>query len=145
MARAAEADRTLNLAQSEEMAKVHQFLHYKKIVEDATKRMKELQPGIVEWMKERDPDEDGSYEVELDAPVESFARLKLVRVVKVTTNESAVERIIKAKGLTQCLKVITIPDEDEIAQAALRGDLTDDEMSEMFPQEISHRLMTPKK
>jgi hypothetical protein len=121
-------------------------LENKKVADDATKRMKSLQPMIVDWLQESvDPDTEGNHEVELDEPIAGYARLNLVRVVKTSTDVEAVERIVREKGLTQCLKVITVPDEDEIARAAINGDLTDEDMAEMFPQAVSHRLMTPKK
>ena len=147
MARASETDsRELNFESSAILTSIRSFLENKAVSETATTEMKKVQPQIVEWLQETvDPDADGNHEFPLEEPVAGFARLKLVRVVKNGTDLEAVERIAKEKNLPQCLKLVAVPDEDEIAQAALRGEITDEEMAEMFPQSVSYRLMTPKK
>mgnify|MGYP000876422805 FL=1 len=145
MARAASDPRSLTLDETEIQLAVRTFLENKKIADEATKRMKTVQPMVVDWLQEQDADPDGNHEVELPEPIAGYVRLNLVRVVKTGVDFDAVERIVKERGLPQCLKVVTVPDEEEIAKAAISGDLTDEDMAEMFPQAVSHRLMTPKK
>lgn len=144
MARVVKSSRKVDAKTAKVQADIFAFLESKRTADDATKVMKTLQPGIVEWLKESEPDDNGNFTYSFTTPIAGYSRLNLVRAVKTKVDEDAVLRIAKAHPDETLLKVVTVPDEDAIARAALEGRLSEQEMAEMFPQSETYRLMTPK-
>ena len=138
--------RKIDVEAAQRNADIQAFLSAKKLADEASKVMKNLQPKIVEWLKEDvEADEKGNHIYPLPEPIAGYASLSLIRAVKNGTDAEAIERIATDHGkASEWLKVVTVPDEDALAAAALNGDISDEEMAVMFPQTVSFRLTTPK-
>lgn len=100
---------------------------------------------IVQAHGQTDPS-TGSLFLELDEPVgdRKIATLKNQRRATTTTNPDAVERILRAKGLwdemTHTRTVVEF-DPDAIYAGFYDGKLTEDELDQMFPKQISYSFI----
>lgn len=88
-------------------------------------------------------DSDGHLHIDFDEPVDGLAGLLLQKRSSKPLDEEVAEDILKEhKLLKECKKEVTqeVFDEDAILAAHFKEELTDEEMEEMFPENVTWAL-----
>ena len=126
-------------------AKEYAFL--KKQIDFFDKQMKSLREKILEHIDANgEVDSKGHLFLEFDAPIEGFVSIQKTRRVKRVVDEEAARSIIEAKGLQDSLyKTIQVIDEDALMAALYTDELTEEEIDEMYPEQVSWALNLNKK
>lgn len=128
----------------ENQAKQYAFL--KKQKEYMEKQMSELRETIFETLDESgEIDSKGNVVIEFENEVEGFASVMKQRRVTRKINETVAEEMITAKGLEEKLyKTIRVVDEDALMAALYSDELTEEEIDEMYPQNVVWALVMNK-
>lgn len=126
---------------------VRDFLHAKVKMAELKQVQDELRPLIIEHLeKSVDPDAEGHRVLSFDEKIEGFAALQYQRRVKRLTDLDAAMRILDDAGLTEsCIRYEPVLDEDAVMARLYTDELTESQVDEMFPQEISFALVPKKK
>jgi hypothetical protein len=129
----------------ENQAKQYTFL--KKQKEYMEKQMSELRETIFEALDESgEIDSKGNVVIEFETEVEGFGSVMKQRRVTRKINESVAEEMITAKGLEDKLyKTIRVVDEDALMAALYSDELTEEEIDEMYPQNVVWALVMNKR
>jgi hypothetical protein len=111
------------------------------------KRSKELREKILAVVDvDGYEDDKGNILYELDTPIDGVIRLEKQRRATRKLDEDKAEEIIEAKGLSdKVYKMVRVIDEDALMAAHYEGEITEEEIDEMFPVSIVWALRTPKK
>ena len=128
----------------ENQAKQYAFL--KKQKEYMEKQMSELRETIFETLDESgEIDSKGNVVIEFENEVEGFASVMKQRRVTRKINETVAEEMITAKGLEEKLyKTIRVVDEYALMAALYSDELTEEEIDEMYPQNVVWALVMNK-
>ena len=129
----------------ENQAKQYTFL--KKQKEYMEKQMSELRETIFEALDESgEIDSKGNVVIEFETEVEGFGSVMKQRRVTRKINEDVAEEMITAKGLEDKLyKTIRVVDEDALMAALYSDELTEEEIDEMYPQNVVWALVMNKR
>lgn len=110
----------------------------------AADEMKELRPQLADFFAHVEPDADGHRWADLPEEVEGVARIQYQRRVSNKPDPEAVERILSQHGLLdRCTKVehVVKVDEEEVMAAMYEGLLSEEEVSQMYPQTVTHAVV----
>lgn len=108
------------------------------VITDKLNEGKKKLVEIVQRFGEKDP-EKGSLFLKLEEPVgeKRISVLKYQRSSSRGTNEQEIERILRRKDLWDSMtRTIQVPDSDLIFAGYYDGKITEDELEQMFPQNI---------
>jgi hypothetical protein len=143
MARAADAERELP---TEFDAASKEFLNIKNQMDALKKRQDELKPVIISFLEENiEADGDGHRFLTFDDKVEGFVGFQRQRRVKRTVDVDAASLILDHAGLAdECIQLVPQIDEDAVMSKLYSGQLSEEDIDLMFPQEITYALV-PKK
>lgn len=113
--------------------------------------LKDLRDGVkarllVNVEMEGSEDDKGHDWLELPEDIDGVYGLQRQHRVKRVPDEEAIERILEAKGLYDlCVKTVETVDQDAIMGCHARGQITDEELDEMFPAKVSYAFVTVKR
>lgn len=92
------------------------------------------------------PNEKGSIILPLQDSDSGITAIVKQRRVSKLFNEARADEILKGKGLYDvCVKTTTVLDEDAVMAAYFNGELTDDDINQMFPEKETWALVMEKK
>ena len=128
-------------------SKSKQYAFLKKQKEYMEKQMSELRESIFEVIDESgEIDSKGNVVVEFESEVEGFGSVMKQRRVTRKINEAVGEEMIAAKGLEDKLyKTIRVVDEDALMASLYSDELTEEEIDEMYPQNVVWALVMNKR
>jgi hypothetical protein len=126
---------------------VREYVRVKETMDALEKRSKELREKILAVVDvDGYEDDKGNILYELDAPIDGVIRLEKQRRATRKLDEDKAEEIIEAKGLSdKVYKMVRVIDEDALMAAHYEGEISEEEIDEMFPVSIVWALRTPKK
>lgn len=126
---------------------VREYVRLKETMDSLEKRSKELRDKILAVVDvDGFEDDKGNIVYDLDQPIDGVMRLEKQRRATRKLDEEKAEEIIEAKGLGDKLyKMVRVLDEDAIMASHYEGELTEEEIDEMFPVSVVWALRTPKK
>lgn len=129
----------------ESKAKEYAFL--KKQKEYMEKQLSELRETIFATIDEAgEVDSKGNVVIEFDTEIEGFGSVMKQRRVTRKINELVAEEMIAAKGLEDKLyKTVRVVDEDALMAALYSDELTEEEIDEMYPQNVVWALVMNKR
>ena len=129
----------------EVQAKEYAFL--KKQVEYLEKQQKELREKLFSKIEELgEVDDKGNLVLPFEKEVEGFVGVMKQRRVSRKIDEGVAEQMIYDKGLEEELyKMVRVVDEDALMAALYEGKLTEEEVDEMYPQNIVWALVMSKR
>jgi chemotaxis response regulator CheB len=128
-------------------AQVREYMKIKTVIETMESRQKELRAKLMESI-DVDGFEDGSgnLQLELPAAVEGVMRLEKQRRVSRKLNEPKAEEILQQLGLYDDIFVMKPTlDEDALMAAFYEEKISEEELDEMFPANVTWALRTLKK
>lgn len=133
--------------QDEFQQKVAAFLRLKKSVAELTKEANGLRDEISASVDETgEVDESGNRWFHLADEVEGVASLKRERRASRSLDAAAAEAILSEKKLTErCYDLVPVLNEDSVMECVINGDLTEDDLEQMFPTKVAWALVTSKK
>ncbi len=126
---------------------VREYVRVKETMDALEKRSKELREKILAVVDvDGYEDDKGNILYELDTPIDGVIRLEKQRRATRKLDEDKAEEIIEAKGLSdKVYKMVRVIDEDALMAAHYEGEITEQEIDEMFPVSVVWALRTPKK
>lgn len=126
---------------------VREFVRVKDTIDSLEKRSKELREKILAVVDvDGYEDDKGNIIYDLSQPIDGVLRLEKQRRATRKLDDVKAEEIIEAKGLAdKVYKMVRVLDEDAIMAAHYEGELTEEEIDEMFPVTVVWALRTPKK
>lgn len=126
---------------------VREFVRVKDTIDSLEKRSKELREKILAVVDvDGYEDDKGNIIYDLSQPIDGVMRLEKQRRATRKLDDVKAEEIIEAKGLAdKVYKMVRVLDEDAIMAAHYEGELTEEEIDEMFPVTVVWALRTPKK
>jgi hypothetical protein len=127
--------------------KAKEYAFLKKQKEYMEKQMSDLREKIFETIDESgEIDSKGNIVVEFDTEIEGFGSVMKQRRVTRKINEAVAEEMIATKGLEDKLyKTIRVVDEDALMAALYSDELTEEEIDEMYPQNVVWALVMNKR
>lgn len=127
--------------------KAKEYAFLKKQKDYMEKQISELREKIFETIDESgEVDSKGNVVIEFDTEIEGFGSVMKQRRVTRKINEAVAEEMIAAKGLEDKLyKTIRVVDEDALMAALYSDELTEEEIDEMYPQNVVWALVMNKR
>jgi len=128
-------------------AQAKQYIFFKKQVEYFESELKSLREKLFEIVDTKgEVDGNGNVFVELPNEIDGVRMLQKQRRVSRKIEEGVAEQIIADKGMEEQLyKTVRIVDEDALMAALYEGQLTEEEIDQMYPQKIVWALVLNKK
>lgn len=142
------ADEPREFADPEDITtKIREYIRVIASLDSLETRRKDLRTDLFEYIDaEGEEDHKGNVFLEFDAPIDGVPRLEKQRRVSRKLDENIAEPLLEEKGLTdKVYKTIRVLDEDAIMAAHYEGELTEEEIDQMFPETVVWALRTPKK
>ena len=126
-------------------AKNYSFI--KQQLEYWEKQQKELKAKLFEKLDaEGEPDSSGNIVIELSEDIDGVVAVVKQRRVSRKVDELRAEELIIEKGMEDTLyKTIRVVDEDALMAALYNDELTEEEIEEMYPQQIVWALVMKKR
>jgi hypothetical protein len=111
------------------------------------KQQKELKAKLFEKLDaEGEADSSGNIVIELEENIDGAVAVVKQRRVSRKVDELRAEEIITEKGMEDTLyKTIRVVDEDALMAALYNDELTEEEIEEMYPQQIVWALVMKKR
>ena len=129
------------------LTKVREFVRTKNsmdLMESQAKRLREELFAALDAVGEEDT--SGNIIIQLDKSIDGVVRIEKQRRVSRRLNEALAEQIIVSKGLQDTLfETKLVVNEEALMAAYYNGDITEDELDDMFPANITWALRTAKK
>ena len=127
-------------------AQAKQYSFLKAQIDYLEKQKKELHSVLMEKIDESGVvDDKGNIILDLPAAVDGYVAFMKQRRVSRKINEDVAEEIITAKGLEDKLyKTIRVVDEDALMAAMWNDELTEEEVDNMYPQNVVWALVMNK-
>lgn len=129
------------------IAKTKKYSFVKSQIDFLEKEQKELRTELFEQLDTNGEEDDkGNVVLELPEEVDGYVSVVKQRRVSRKVNEEIAERIITEKGLEDKLyKTIRVIDEDALMASLYSDELTESEIDEMYPQNVTWALILSKK
>lgn len=128
------------------MIKVREFISYKKQIDKLSKAQDEIKKDLMQTVEEMgEVDDSGHQWLHLPEEVDGYASLQRQRRVSQKLDMDAAEEILKKKGLyDKCVTMVPMIEEDAVMGALYLGELTEEEVDQIFPKTITWAFV-PKK
>ena len=135
-----------NIAENDLIANAKKYAFLKAQLDFLEKEQKELRVKLFELVEEQGEEDDkGNIILELPEEVEGYLSVIKQRRVTRKINEFKAEEIITQHGLEDTLyKTIRVVDEDALMAALYEDVLTEEEIDEMYPQNVVWALVLKK-
>jgi hypothetical protein len=129
------------------LSQTQQYAFYKKQVEYFQEQMKSLRENLFEKIDENgEVDSKGNVVFELPKEIEGFVSMTKQRRVTRKIDEDVAFDMIDNKGLRdKLIKTIEVIDEDALMAALYSDELTEEEIDEMYPQNVVWALVMNKR
>jgi hypothetical protein len=129
------------------IAQAKQYAFFKSQADYIDKQQKELKTKLFEAIDTNgEIDSKGNIILELPEEVDGFVSITKQRRVTRKVDELKAEEIIESKGLQDSLyKTIRVIDEDALMAALYNDELTEEEIEEMYPQNVVWALVMKKR
>ncbi len=124
-----------------------EYLHLKVKIDDLKAEQDKLKPVIAEYLDANvEPDDSGHRVFKFDEKIEGFVGLQRQRRVKRTPDvERAVEILTELGMFEECIEFKPQINEDAVWARVYEGDLTSEQVDEMFPQEVTYALVAKRR
>ena len=128
-------------------AQVREYMKLKAAIDTMETRQKELRDKLLSALDtEGFEDNSGNLQIELPTAIEGIARIEKQRRVSRKLNEPKAEEILTQLGLYDDIFVMKPSlDEDALMAAFYEEKITEEELDEMFPANVTWALRTLKK
>jgi hypothetical protein len=128
------------------LSQAKEYSFSKKQIEYFEAKVKSLRDKLFAQIEELgETDTEGHIILDLPEEVDGVVGFKKQRRVQRKVNEERCEEIINAKGLgDQLYKTVRVIDEDALMAALYSDQLTEEEVEEMYPQQITWALTMNK-
>ncbi|CAB4123560.1 hypothetical protein UFOVP46_44 [uncultured Caudovirales phage] len=128
-------------------AQIREYVKAKSVIDIMDARVKELREKIFARLDEDGFEDDkGNVQLPLDNDIEGVLRLEKQRRVTRKLNEPKADEILTARGIKNDVYVMREVLEEDLLMAAFYEDkITEDELDEMFPANVTWALRTLKK
>jgi hypothetical protein len=128
------------------LSQAKEYSFSKKQIEYFEAKVKSLRDKLFAQIEEfGETDTEGHIILDLPEEVDGVVGFKKQRRVQRKVNEERCEEIINAKGLgDQLYKTVRVIDEDALMAALYSDQLTEEEVEEMYPQQITWALTMNK-
>ena len=135
-----------NIAENDLIANAKKYAFLKAQLDFLEKEQKELRVKLFEVVEEQGEEDDkGNIILELPEEVEGYLSVVKQRRVTRKINEFKAEEIITQHGLEDILyKTIRVVDEDALMAALYEDVLTEEEIDEMYPENVVWALVLKK-
>jgi hypothetical protein len=146
MARVSKQDQR-TVEKDDVLSQTQQYAFYKKQVEYFQEQMKSLRENLFEKIDENgEVDSKGNVVFELPKEIEGFVSMTKQRRVTRKIDEDVAFDMIDNKGLRdKLIKTIEVIDEDALMAALYSDELTEEEIDEMYPQNVVWALVMNKR
>lgn len=147
MARAIESEPLEIYDPNDPESQIREYIRLAASIDSLESRRKELRENIFEYIaQEGYEDEKGNFQLPLSRAIDGVSRIEKSGRRSRKLDEMKAEEIIEAKGLTEkAYKMVRVIDEDALMAAHYEGELTEEELDEMFPVTTVWALRIPKK
>jgi hypothetical protein len=127
-------------------SQIREFIALKQSLGVLEKREAELRQRIFEHIETNGEEDDkGHYFIELPEAISGVTRIEKQRRVSRKLDEDTAKEIIEEKNLEEKLyKTVQIVDEDAVMAAHYEGELTEEDIDQMFPAKIVWAIKTVK-
>lgn len=125
---------------------LQQYVSLKNEVDQLTDRRDTIKKRLMGHVEQNgEPNEKGSIVFEVNDDVTNTRAVVKQRRVSKVFDESTAKDLLESKGLYEkCTKTIVTLDEDEVMASYYRGELTDDDVDQMFPEKVVWALVLEK-
>ena len=129
------------------LSQAQQYAFFKKQVEYFQEQMKSIREELFTHIEENgETDDKGNIIFELPQEIEGFTSITKQRRVTRKIDEDIAFDIIDEKGLRdKLIKVAEVIDEDALMAALYSDELTEEEIDEMYPQNVVWALVMNKR
>jgi hypothetical protein len=129
------------------LSQAQQYAFFKKQVEYFQEQMKSIREELFTHIEENgETDDKGNIIFELPQEIEGFTSITKQRRVTRKIDEDIAFDIIDEKGLRdKLIKVVEVIDEDALMAALYSDELTEEEIDEMYPQNVVWALVMNKR
>lgn len=143
MAQAATPERSISAGFDRDAA---EYIRLKVEADRIKKRQTELRESIFAYLLENEQaDEDGHLTAELEDTYEGYGKIQRQRRVKTLVDEEFAERLLKERGLWErCVKLVPQVQEDEVLACRFEDLITEDEIEQIFPAQITYALVVKR-
>jgi chromatin segregation and condensation protein Rec8/ScpA/Scc1 (kleisin family) len=127
-------------------SQVKEYLKVKATLDLMEARQKELREKIFAQIDESgEVDDKGNIILELPKAIKGISIIQKQRRVTRKINEDVADRIIAELNLSERLyEMVRVIDEDELMAAMYDGEITEEQLEEMYPAKVVWALMTKK-
>lgn len=127
--------------------KIREYILVNNSLDSLEAKRKALRDELFQYMDEEGyEDSKGNIQLDFDQPIEGAVRLEKQRRVTRKLDEEKAEELITAKSLgDKVYKTIRVIDEDALMAAHYEGELSEEDIDEMFPTTVIWALRIPKK
>ena len=128
-------------------SQVREFIRTKETMDALEKRSKELREKLIAVLDEDGlTDEKGNVLYELESPIDGVVRLEKQRRATRKLDETKAEEIIAATGIGEAVyEMVQVINEDALMAQYYEGNITEEQLDDMFPTTVVWALRTPKK
>lgn len=127
-------------------AQVREYARLKSTMSHMEARQKELRDFLFSKIEEEGyEDEKGNIVLDLPESIEGICCIQKTARISPYLDEEVAERIIEEKNLGDAVyKMVRVIDEGALMSQLYEGNLTEEEVDEMFPKKTVWALMTKK-
>jgi hypothetical protein len=128
-------------------SQIREYIKLTQTIDSLEERKKDLRNKLFEVI-DADGEEDskGNILYNFSAPIDGVLRLEKQRRATRKLDEDVAEEIIKNAGLEDVVyKMVRVIDEDALMAQYYEGNVTEDQIDQMFPTTVVWALRTPKK
>jgi hypothetical protein len=128
-------------------SQIREYIRLSQSITALDERKKELRDVLMQLVdNEGYEDGNGNMQYEFSSPIDGAVRLEKQRRSTRKLDEEKAEEIIFANNLGDAVyKMVRVIDEDALMAAHYEGNITEEEIDEMFPVVIVWALRAPKK
>jgi hypothetical protein len=128
-------------------AQVREYMKLKTAIDSMESRQKEIRQKLMDAIDtEGFEDSNGNQQLELPSSIEGVLRLEKQRRVSRKLNEAKAEEILTMLGLYDDIFVMTPTlDEDALMAAFYEDKISEEELDDMYPANVTWALRTLKK
>lgn len=128
------------------VAEFKEFAMLKAQMDRLAARQSAIKKALMSYLEENGyEDGDGHRYADLPGEIGGYLSIQRQRRVSQKTDEDAASRILTSKGLAgRCYRMVPVLDEDEILGAFYQGEITQEELDEMYPKSITYAFVPRK-
>jgi len=128
-------------------AQFSEFILLKKKIDELSKRQNEIKGELSKIVEQYgDPDDKGHVWFDLPQEIEGYAAMQRQKRISQRLDEETAEALLKERGLyDRCFRLMPVLDEDEVMACLYEGLITEADVDNMFPKNITWAFVPSKK